>query len=247
MKKYISLILLLLIFPIYGGTINPNNKEEDYQKYANKYDCVVRLVTKSNNNITSKSSAVLINSEWVLTAAHIFHQCKDPAFITLNKKDYKVAKVFVHPNFKHSEYGKYDIALLKLANVITDNIIYPKLYTKSDEVKKKVDIVGYGIYGTFDTGAKISDNIKRAGCNHIDYINNHLLVCVAEKPSKSSFEFLISHGDSGGGLFIDQKLAGINSLVFSSDGRADSSWSDESGHTRISLFYTWIQDIMSQN
>ena len=247
MTKYLFIILLILVTPLYAGTINPNNKDEQYQNYANNYDCVVRLITKSNNRITSKSSSVLISNQWVLTAAHIFHQSKDPAFILIDKDHYPVQKVFVHQNFKHTSVGEYDIAILKLEKQINKSIKYPKLYTKSDEVKKKVDIAGYGIFGTFDTGARTSDDKKRAGCNHIEYINKHILICVAEKPSKSALEILISHGDSGGGLFIDQKLAGINSLVLSSDGKADSSWSDESGHTRISIFYTWIQDIMSQN
>ena len=247
MTKYLFIILLILVTPLYAGTINPNNTDEQHQNYADNYNCVVRLITKSNNSISSKSSSVLISNQWVLTAAHIFHQNKDSAFVLIDKDQYPVKKIFVHPNFKHSNVGEYDIAILRLEQQINKPIKYPELYTKSDEVNKKVDIAGYGIYGTFDTGVRISDNKKRAGCNHIEYINKHILICVAEKPSKSALEILISHGDSGGGLFIDQKLAGINSLVLSSDGKADSSWSDESGHTRISIFYTWIQDIMSQN
>ena len=58
---------------------------------------------------------------------------------------------------------------------------------------------------------------------------------------------MISHGDSGGGLFIDNKLAGINSLVMSSDGKPDSSWTDESGHTRVSKFVSWIDKIIQNN
>jgi hypothetical protein len=73
-------------------------------------------------------------------------------------------------------------------------------------------------------------------------------MCDASRSDKESrLEFLISHGDSGGGLFINKKLAGINSLVFSSDGKPDSSWRDESGHTRISLFIDWINNTIKSN
>ena len=57
-------------------------------------------------------------------------------------------------------------------------------------------------------------------------------------------EFLISHGDSGGGLFINGKLAGIHSFVSASDKKADSSYGDQSGHTRISTYKRWIDFIV---
>ena len=102
--------------------------------------------------------------------------------------------------------------------------------------------MGYGITGNFNTGAKVSDGKKRAGSNVIDYIEKHILVCSASKPGNriTELEFLISNGDSGGGLFIDQKLAGINSGIMCSDKKLDSSYGDESCHTRISIHRDWI-------
>jgi hypothetical protein len=60
-------------------------------------------------------------------------------------------------------------------------------------------------------------------------------------------EFLIASGDSGGGLFIDQKLAGINSCVMTTDGHTDSNHNDESGHTRISQHINWIESTINEN
>jgi hypothetical protein len=60
--------------------------------------------------------------------------------------------------------------------------------------------------------------------------------------SKTELEFLIASGDSGGGLFIDNKLAGINSCVMAVDKKPDSTYNDESGHTRISKFIGWIKE-----
>ena len=55
-------------------------------------------------------------------------------------------------------------------------------------------------------------------------------------------EFLIASGDSGGGMFINGKLAGINSFVTAADGTTNSDYGDECCHTRISIFAKWIKD-----
>jgi secreted trypsin-like serine protease len=55
-------------------------------------------------------------------------------------------------------------------------------------------------------------------------------------------EFLIASGDSGGGLFIDNKLAGIHSCVMTVGKNPQSKYGEESGHTRISNFIEWIED-----
>ena len=57
---------------------------------------------------------------------------------------------------------------------------------------------------------------------------------------------LIGHGDSGGGLFIDKKLAGIHSCIYTGDGKLDSSYKDYSAHTRVSLHKPWIDLIINE-
>ena len=57
---------------------------------------------------------------------------------------------------------------------------------------------------------------------------------------KTELEFLISPGDSGGGLFIDQKLAGIHSYVYATDGKSDSDYGDVGCSTRVSDYIEWI-------
>jgi hypothetical protein len=80
----------------------------------------------------------------------------------------------------------------------------------------------------------------------VDGIFNHMLICSLKHGQKTSLEFLISHGDSGGGLFIDSKLAGINSCVFAEDKSLNSDINDESGHTRISINKKWIDEIIEK-
>ena len=57
-------------------------------------------------------------------------------------------------------------------------------------------------------------------------------------------EFIICPGDSGGGLFIDKKIAGINSCVIATDGKPNSTYTDEGGHTRISQHLDWIHSVL---
>ena len=73
-----------------------------------------------------------------------------------------------------------------------------------------------------------------------------MIVCsVQGTKSQTSLEYLIGHGDSGGGLFIDKKLAGIHSCIYTGDGKLDSSYKDYSAHTRVSLHKPWIDLIVN--
>ena len=121
---------------------------------------------------------------------------------------------------------------------------YAELYTDKDETGKICGIAGYGITGTFEQGSILSDSQKRGGSNRINYIDKHLLICNLTD-TYTPIEFLIASGDSGGGLFINQKLAGINSCVIAADKNPNSNYGDESGHTRISEYTQWIEETIN--
>ena len=106
---------------------------------------------------------------------------------------------------------------------------------------KQITIAGYGSHGTFLTGAKESDGIKRAGSNVIDGIEKSILICTPSTSGKTALEFMIAPGDSGGGMFIGNKLAGINSFLMAKDKKPDGTYTDESAFTRISLYADWIE------
>lgn len=251
MKKLSIWILLFAIvnIPVYSGTINPAVSDAQYIKYAKKYDCVLRLLTKKNNKITSSSSCVLIADKWIATAAHIFeNKGSHDVVVVFQNKEYKISKIFLAEGFDADNIGQNDLALGLLEEKIPYNKPFPKLYSKQDEANKIADIAGWGVTGDFDRGSWKDDSFMRAGTNRISSIEKHLLLCNPSSDDASSrLEFLISHGDSGGGLFIDGELAGINSLVFANDGKPNSSWTDESGHTRISLFIDWINKTIANN
>lgn len=249
--RYLSKIILVLLLNslCIAGTIDPSQNDTKYIDYAQKYNSVFRIITKKDNKITSSSSCVAIQPKWILTAAHIFNNRETHnTYIIINNQHYIISKIFVPKQFTIDNVGHNDIALGQLSEAIKIRIKYPELYSEKNELNKVADIVGWGVTGTFSTGARVDDSKNRAGTNRISGVSKHLLMCdVSRKDDLSPLEFLISHGDSGGGLFIDGKLAGINSLVFCKDGKTDSSWTDESGHTRVSLFLNWVESTIKDN
>jgi hypothetical protein len=146
-----------------------------------------------------------------------------------------------HEEFgEDTEPGVHDIALCYSAQDF-GLTFYPELHSEFDERGQICSISGYGITGTFETGFKVSDAKRRAGSNKIERYEKSVLICTPSSSNRTSLEFLIAPGDSGGGLFIGNKLAGINSFISCDQGKIpNSAYGTESGHTRISLYYDWI-------
>jgi hypothetical protein len=248
MRCTLRKLILFLLFAIFSsiafsGTIDPNTPDSKYLDYAKKFTYIGRVCGKTNNGMIYCGSAVAIRPRVILTAAHVIKDTKS-CFLSINSKEICVPKVVYHSSFDDNKFGHGDIAIGFTENDIGLDF-YPELYTNKDEINKICCISGFGISGTFLTGATIGDAKQRAGSNKIDYIDRQLLMCSATRGrGRTSLEFLIASGDSGGGLFIDGKLAGINSCVIS-DGKGSklqSTYETESGHTRVSDFVEWINN-----
>jgi len=244
MKK--NLLNLVIFFSFLNsiaicGTIDPNTADEKYIEFGKSFDCVYEICGIYKDDSLFCASSVAIDPHWVLTAAHVVQNAR-MCVVHKNDKKYLVHLIICHESFNH-KIGMNDIALCYIDESL-DLSFYPKLYENTDEVGKLCTICGYGITGNFNSGSKISDNKKRAGSNTIDYIDRDLLICSPSVQNKTFLEYIISHGDSGGGLFIGDKLAGINSCVMAIDNKPDSTYGDEAGHTRISKFITWINETM---
>lgn len=242
MIKYFSFLCFIAALSIsYGGTIDPYTADSKYTDYAKDFHYVGKLCGTYTDGTKFCASAVAIDDHHILTAAHVV-KGSDSCIVIINNKEFCLTNVIIHKDFEN-EFGIADIAI-GYSKESFNLRFYPELYNDTDEVGKICSISGYGITGTFKTGAKISDNKKRAGSNRIDSIDKDMLICSPSSfrdPKRTSLEFLIASGDSGGGLFIDNKLAGINSCVMAVDRSPESRYNEESGHTRIQKFIPWIE------
>jgi hypothetical protein len=227
------------------GTIDPNTPDSKYIEYAQKFSYIGLILGQKNDDSHYSGSAVATKDHIIITAAHLFYESKQAA-VMINKKLIPIKVVVVHNEYDYNKFGKYDIAVCLLSSNIGLDW-YPDLYDNTDESGKICSLAGFGASGNFFEGAKKSDGSKRAGSNIIDSTNEFLLFC---SPSvsfkKTELEFLIAAGDSGGGLFIGNKLAGIHSgTIEEKKEKSKSKYGSISVHTRVSSHKTWIEETIS--
>jgi hypothetical protein len=249
MLKFLTIALLIAMSVCQAGTIDPSVSDQKYLEYGEKHECVVPIHGDCNCGEHDgkphqlSASAVVIGKRWIVTAAHVVKSATNVR-VVVRGKDHHMKRMIVNKDFKEEILGMNDIALGESEEDI-DLDFYPELYDSDDEVGKVASICGYGVTGNFSTGFLKSDGKKRAGSNVIDKVENHVMVCTVEGPRKTSLEYMIAPGDSGGGMFIETKLAGINSFVTAADGKPNSDYGDECCHTRISVFAPWIRSTMA--
>lgn len=241
-------LLLVIIFALCsisccGGTIDPDTNDSKYIEYGNKFVYIGLIVGSLETQEPYFGSCIAINDNIIITAAHVLNKTKNHV-VLINNKTIKLNKIIIHQNYNENKFGYNDIALALLEKPISLDW-YPKLYEDKDEVGKVCSLSGFGSTGTFTTGHNKSDGLKRAGSNIIDSIDRGMLLCTPSfKINKTELEFMIAPGDSGGGLFIGNRLAGIHSCIMAEGHKAKSDYRTESGHTRISDHIDWINNTM---
>jgi hypothetical protein len=242
----VATLLLALSGVSFGGTIRHDVQDERYLKYGKEYECVLKLggtLEEKGKEIKYFGSCTAISEVWVITAGHVVKDAKSTC-VFFEGVEIPIQETFMCPDFK-GDFGPGDLALCKVKGKIKISH-YPKLYGNKDEIGKTCGIAGFGRTGTGLTGSKKEGDVKRAGSNKIEAVSDGAVFCIMNRKNPTELEFLISHGDSGGGLFIDGMLAGVNSSVLSKDGNADSNYGDESCHTRISRYKEWIEETIGK-
>lgn len=256
-----GLLLLLLWTNIAtGGTRDPDTADARYVEFGKKFPCVVKIkaevgiqqlivngIVVSANDDPNKprpkfvqhASAVIIQPHWILTAAHVIEDTVAQT-VESDGREFPIEFVVPHPEYRTENYGYYDIALGYSPQDFALEF-YTPLYETPDEISKTATIAGFGWHGTFHTGSSSYDGKRRAGSNVVTELERGVLVCDASQQNKTALEFLICPGDSGGGLFIGNQLAGINSFLIAVDKKPNGTYSDKAAFTRVSLYKDWVK------
>lgn len=241
-KKIFLLLLIGLGSGSQAGTIDPNIPDQRYLDFGSKFYCVVKLCGTYEDDSLFCASGVVIEKCFVLTAAHVVKDYK-VCYVKIGEEKFLLDDIIIHKDFDNS-FGFADIAIgYSKSGFGLEH--YPPLYATNDEQGKTASIAGWGLTGNFNTGTHKSDNKLRAGSNLVDSIDKDMLICSPSRygsPGHTVLEYMIGSGDSGGGLFIDGKLAGINSCVMAVGRSPMSKYGEESGHTRIYNFLQWIKE-----
>ena len=188
---------------------------------------------------------------------------------TLGNLTFNGAAKQVYPSWNSNDLGAGgDLALLQLNQPITNLSSFPTLWetNQGNLVGELGTTVGFGQTGNGSTGATGSSGVKHAVQNVIDaygngqdrYGNNFglaesIFLADFDRPWDwrqrsnrigglwTSYEGSIAPGDSGGSLFVQNKLAGIVSFGWGAyDGQPNSSYGDLFGYTGVPFFTNWI-------
>lgn len=240
-----ALAILIVLAATVGlaGTTDDAIPDARYLEYATGFAPYTAFVTglDAPDRRVYYATGVAIADRWVLTAAHVASEA-GTCLVVVGEKNIRVETIFVHHDFRPGKVGLNDIALLRTAASI-GLAWYPPLSNGGEAAGDLCQIAGFGITGRISTGHTTADAKLRAGTNTVMAVHEGVLVCLISRGS-SPLEYGIAPGDSGGPLFIDGKLAGINSYTMADRGPLKSKGGEESGHTRVSVHREWIAGII---
>lgn len=208
--------------------------ESAYLEFADTFPNVGWLGTVESGATSFGGSAVLINENWVLTAAHavlsvdsntnsVYEGYRvgftDDIFADPGENQF-ASELFIHPDYLNIGSGP-DLALLYFEDPFS-SVSPATFYQGSVQVGDPVSFVGYGQPGTPSTGLQPLDGKRRAGTNLVDNIGSPAGYIDAEfnGPGETGFQqlgILGTPGDSGGGWFVENggqfELLGISSFA----------------------------------
>ena len=217
----------------------------------------------------TRPDTLSLNGHTIVSYVSYNERLTDISNLSLKFKEYKVKvrNVWIHPNYLDSlTKGSCDIAILELEKPIKE-IVPAKLNNAFNELNSNVVGVGFGASGPADRPDLVKmHNKKIAGENVVDSIGGltylglkTLLICDFDHPTRTDcnrigspvprpLEYIVSGGDSGGGLFRlnngKWELIGICSGTGTEVERLIKTgyYGQLMEWTRVSPFVNWINE-----
>jgi len=194
-------------------------------------------------------AGTLIESDWVLTAAHCVQGREESIVLARHiDKEYRVEKLLVHPKYSSGENQQHDIALIQLKEFVK-NGNPAKLYNSKDEKGKPVVFVGRGGYGNGRDGKIEEDGKERGSTNTVIDTSEQWIEFLFDAPENATvLEGISGSGDSGGPAFItiDSQLyvAGVSSYQLR-NGNEKSTYGVSEYYARVSSNIEWIESVIN--
>ncbi|HKZ10002.1 MAG TPA: trypsin-like serine protease [Rhodanobacteraceae bacterium] len=281
--RYLMPAFLLVTTAANAVVIRSDVPDSKYRVPANVLPALADLPMEAHGTLIAK--------RWVLTAAHAVQMMlamPEHRYVTIAGKRRAVARIIVYPDFpkswtqwnqllKHMKTedpsawiagfesyraAMHDIALLELADPV-DDVEPVKLYRRTDENGRVVEIFGKGATGNSSTGASPDaphrTQLRRA-YNRIVAAKNQWIYYKFDCGSAAlPLEGMMASGDSGGPVLIDDhgtwKLAGIaqgsngtksDLLAMRAGAFRWGACGQELSSTRVSFYARWINKTIAK-
>lgn len=205
-----------------------------------KYPWMTQIMLLKNDIPTNSCSGTIINSQWIITAAHCFTDDSLTPVVFVGDVNFKnssdgikVTQVVTHPNFNSVYSLINDVALIKLDKPLTFNRnIQPICLPSSSDIRRDYGFVISVGWNNMSSILQESTQSQSQNCYKYQEYNEYSQICT--KINKNSL-------CSSTSLFLNEydifTLIGIGSNMV---GNHTCNTEDEDYYARVSNYINWI-------